>query len=161
LDEVFKSNPEYAQQLWEELKEQALLDFKSEHFAAELFERTDWQKDAWKRAHFAAIFQEMVDEYKPRGAIEVTMLEVLAVNYFLWRYWIMEHLQCATTEARQESDDYKEWRQRENNHKNIKVGRQTRQARNSPQYTAGRWDLLYQCEADAIDHAAQLADRFR
>ena len=105
--------------------------FKSGHFAAELFERTNSQKNVRQRAHFAAIFQEMVEEYKPHGPIEFTMLEVLAVNYFLWRYWIMEHLQHATTEARQESDDYKEWQQRENNYKNIRIGEQTRH--NTPQ----------------------------
>jgi hypothetical protein len=67
---------------------------------AELFERTDLQKSPWQRAHFVAVYQEMIDEWNPRGAIELSMIEVLAVNYFLWRYWVTEHLQRATSEPR-------------------------------------------------------------
>src|SRR5215208_6832658 len=88
-------------------------DFKSGHFAAELFERTDWQKNVWKRAHFVAVFQMMIESYKPRDAIEHQMVEMAAVEYFLWRHWTAEHLQRATSEPRQESYDYKEWREKQ------------------------------------------------
>src|SRR5205814_3815297 len=109
LDRLFRANPNLAEQVWDEVKEQAARDFTSGHFAAELFERTDWQKDVWKRAHFVAVFQMMVESYKPRNAIEHQMVEMAAVEYFLWRHWTAEHLQRATTEPRRESYDYKEW----------------------------------------------------
>jgi len=70
LDRLFRANPDLAEQVWDEVKEAAARDFKSGHFAAELFERTDWQKNVWKRAHFVAVFQMMVESYKPRDAIE-------------------------------------------------------------------------------------------
>jgi len=100
LDRIFRSDPDYAQLIWEDIKEQALADFKSGHYAAELFERTDWQKDVWQRAHFVAVFEGMLEEYKPRGAIELSMVEMVAVQYFLWRHWTMEHLQRAKTKPR-------------------------------------------------------------
>ena len=49
----------------------------------------------------------------PRDAIEHQMVEMAAVEYFLWRHWTAEHLQRATTELQRESYDYKEWREKE------------------------------------------------
>jgi len=159
LDELFSKDPGLGQRLWEDIKEQALLDFKSGHYAAAMFESTDWQKNPWKRAHFVAIYEEMVADYKPRGAIEHSMVEMVAVHYFLWQHWVTEHLKRATTDPREESRDYAEWR----------AGRKRTYFRNgehfkgeySGQYFEGAWDLPYQREADAIDHAAQLAEKFR
>ena len=48
----------------------------------------------------------MVEQYQPQGAIDYTMIEVLAVNYFLWMYSTEEHLKRATTEPRRENYDY-------------------------------------------------------
>jgi hypothetical protein len=159
LDQLFRANPDYAEQIWEDVKDFALADFKTGHFAAELFERTDWQKNVWPRAHFVAIFQGMVDEWKPRGAIEMTMVEVLAVNYFLYRYWVMEHLQRTKSEPRRESWDYQEWRK--GRKVSYEAGGRRAERACSGQYTEGAWDVPYQSEADAIQQAAELADRFR
>lgn len=160
LERVFRSKPAYAQQLWEEVKEQALKDFKSGHFAAEMFERTDWQKDVWKRAHFVVIYEEMIAAYQPRDVIEHSMVEMVAVNYFLWQHWVREHLQRATSEPRRESYDYQEWAK-----KNAEVTtyykkeKYTRQRQHH--WTGGYWDIPYQSEADAIQHALEMADRCR
>lgn len=160
LDRVFRTKPSYAQQIWEEVKEQALNDFKSGHFAAAIFEGTDWQKDVWKRAHFVVIFQEMVEEYKPRGAIEMSMVEMVAVNYFLWQHWVGEHLQRARTEPRRESNDYQQWaKMKEEASYYIKGRRHTRKLEGH--WTDGYWDIPYQSEAEAIEHALEMADRCR
>jgi Protein of unknown function (DUF3631) len=158
LNRLFKANPELAEQVWDEVKEQAARDFKSGHFAAELFERTDWQKNVWKRAHFVAVFQMMIESYKPRDAIEHQMVEMAAVEYFLWRHWTAEHMQRATTEPQRENQDYKEWREREKEIR-CKYGREPRPIQG--QWIAGAWELPYQDQADAIEQAAELADRFR
>src|ERR1044071_3610663 len=63
MDRIFRANPDLAEQVWNEVKEAAAKDFLSGHFAAELFERTDWQKNVWKRAHFVAVFQMMIESY--------------------------------------------------------------------------------------------------
>lgn len=110
LDRLFRTNPDLAEQVWGEVKEAAARDFKSGHFAAELFERTDWQKNVWKRAHFVAVFQIMVESYKPRDAIEHQMVEMAAVEYFLWRHWTAEHLRRATTDPRYESHEFLEFK---------------------------------------------------
>ena len=41
------------------------------------------------------------------------MVEVAAVEYFLWRHWTAEHMQRATSEPRRESYDYNEWREKQ------------------------------------------------
>jgi hypothetical protein len=148
LDHLFRANAELAEQVWDEVKEQAAKDFMSGHFAAELFERTDWQKNVWKRAHFVAVFQMMVESYKPRDAIEHQMVEMAAVEYFLWRHWTGEHLHRATTDPRYESHEFREY-------KRIHC------KPHAKQWDKGYWDLPYQSEAEAIQQAAELADRFR
>ena len=86
LDHLFRADSDLAEQVWDEVKEAAAQDFLFGHFAAELFERTEWQKNVWKRAHFVAVFQMMIESYKPRDAIEHQMVEMAAVEYFLWRH---------------------------------------------------------------------------
>jgi hypothetical protein len=158
MDHLFRASPDLAEQVWDEIKEQAARDFKSGHFAAELFERTEWQKNVWKRAHFVAVFQMMVESYKPRDAIEHQMVEMAAVEYFLWRHWTQEHLQRATSEPRRESYDYKEWRERE---KEVWCRHSGHKKPIEGQWIAGAWEVPYQSEAEAVQQAAELADRFR
>jgi len=158
IDRLFRANPDLAEQVWDEVKDAAARDFKSGHFAAELFERTDWQKNVWKRAHFVAVFQMMVESYKPRDAIEHQMVEMAAVEYFLWRHWTGEHLQRATSEPRQESYDYREWREKE---KQVWCRHNGEERPIEGQWIAGAWEMPYQGEADAVEQAAELADRFR
>jgi hypothetical protein len=160
LNRVFLSKPSYAQEIWEEVKQQALMDFKSGHFAAEMFERTDWQKDVWKRAHFAVIFEEMTDAYKPKDAIELSMVEMVAVNYFLWRHWVTEHLQRATTEPRRESYDFQDWAKR-NPEVTSYLNSETHTRKRQSQWTEGHWDIPYKHEAEAIQQALEMADRCR
>jgi hypothetical protein len=160
LDKVFRTKPSYAQQIWEEVKEQALKDFKSGHFAAEMFERTNWQKDVWKRAHFVVIYEEMIEAYKPRDAIEQSMVEMVAVHFFLWRHWVTEHLLRSTTEPRRESHDYKEW-VKSNTEVTTYFARERHTRNRQRHWTDGYWDIPYQHEADAIQHAIEIADRCR
>ncbi len=159
LDRVFRAKPSYAQKIWEEVKEQALNDFIGGHFAAEMFEHTDWQNNVWKRAHFVVVYEEMTEAYKPRDAIEQTMVEMVAVNFFLWRHWVTEHLQRATTEPRCESQDYKEWR-KDRKYSHMLNGNIERREY-SGQYLDGAWDMPYQKVAEAIGHALEMADRCR
>jgi hypothetical protein len=159
IDRIYRSDPDYGQLVWEDIKGQALVDFKSGHYAAELFEGTDLQKSPWTRAKFVVVFQEMVEEYKPRGAIEHSMVQMVAVQFFLWHYWTKVHMQRATTEPRRESYDYEQWR---------KDRRQAHMANGfletkgySGQFIAGAWDVPYQTEAAAVLQALEMADRCR
>jgi hypothetical protein len=96
----------------------------------------------------------MIESYKPRDAIEHQMVEMAAVENFLWRHWTAEHLR-ATTEPQRESYDYKEWREKE---KRTWCRRSGERRPIQGQWIAGAWEMPYQSEADAVEQAAELAD---
>jgi hypothetical protein len=148
IDRMFKQNPDYAQQIWEEIKDQAAKDFTSGHYAAELFERASWMKSPWKRARFIAVRDGFIAEYKRRGAIEISMIDMLAVNFFLWMHWTEALIQRTTTHVRHEPP---EW-----------VRHRAEEERGFPRdYEKGYWDLPYISQVEAEEEAARMADRFR
>jgi hypothetical protein len=140
IDKLFRYDPASAQQLWEDIKEQAEMDFKSGHFAAQIFEGADWQQDPWKRAHFIAIRGSFIDQFKPQGGIDYSMIDMLAVTFALWMHWTEVHINRSTTEARiAPSKTEREYIER----------------------YQGEWIAPRVREQEAIDHAAQMADRWR
>ena len=140
IDRLFSSDPASAQQLWEDIKEQAEMDFKSGHFAAQIFEGADWQQDPWKRAHFIAIRDSFIEQFKPQGGIDYSMIDMLAVTFALWMHWTEVHIHRSTTEARiAPSKTEREYIER----------------------YQGEWIPPRVRDQEAIDHAAQMADRWR
>ena len=140
IDRLFRYDPDAAQQFWEDLKEQADLDFKSGHFAAQIFEGADWQQDPWKRAHFIAIRDSFIEQFKPQGGIDYSMIDMLSVTFTLWMHWTETHMHRATTEA---SDV---------------ISKSEREYIGKYQ---GEWLPPRVRDQEAIDHAAQMADRWR
>jgi hypothetical protein len=140
IDRLFRYNPTAAQQLWDDLKEQADKDFKSGHFAAQIFEGTDWQRDPWKRAHFIAIRDSFIEQFKPQGGIDYSMIDMLAVTFALWMHWTQVHIDRATTEA-------------------VRLVSETE--RKYLEKYEGQWIPPRVPEQDAIEQAAQMADRWR
>ena len=140
IDRLFRFDPDAAQQFWEDLKEQADLDFKSGHFAAQIFEGADWQQDPWKRAHFIAIRESFIEQFKPQGGIDYSMIDMLAVTFALWMHWTETHMHRATTEAR---------------------AALSKTEREYIEQYQGEWLPPRVRDQEAIDHAAQMADRWR
>jgi hypothetical protein len=140
IDRLFRYDPASAQQLWEDMKEQADLDFKSGHFAAQVFERADWQQDPWRRAHFIAVRDSFIEQFKPQGGIDYSMIDMLAVTFALWMHWTEVHMYRCTTEAR--------------------IAPSKKEREYMEKYE-GVWIPPRVREQDAIDHAAQMADRWR
>jgi hypothetical protein len=140
LDLVFRQNPDFAQQIWEDIKEEAEKDFKSGHFAAGLFERTEWQREAWKRAHFIAVRNSFIEQFKPQGGIDYSMIDILAVSFFLWMYWTEKHIERETTEGIEPLSETE---------------------RKHAEKWGGEWITPRVCVQESIEQAAQMADRYR
>lgn len=140
IDQLFRYHPESAQMIWEDLKEQADLDFKSGHFVAELFEGTDWQRDPWKRARFIAVRESFVEQFDPQGGIDYSMIDMLAATFAMWMHWTQEHMYRSTTRS---------------------IIQPTKTEREYAEKYQGEWIPPRVSEKEAIDHAAQLADRWR
>jgi hypothetical protein len=140
IDRVFRYDPGAAQQFWEDLKEEADKDFKSGHFAAEIFEGSEWQQDPWRRAHFIAIRDSFIEQFNPQGGIDYSMIDMLAVTFTLWMHWTEKHMHRATTES---------------------CTTPSKSEREIIQQYKGEWIPPRVMEQEAIDHAAQMADRWR
>jgi hypothetical protein len=160
LHHIFINDPDCAEQIWQDIKEEAEKDFLGGHLVAQVFETTDWQRNPWKRAQFIAVREGFAEQFQPQGAIDCSMIDMLAVNYFLWIHWTEEHLRRATTEPRRESQDYREWAKKSDEVTSYSGGQRHTRSREK-QWTDGHWDIPYQCVAESIEQAAQLADRFR
>jgi hypothetical protein len=143
LDTLFRLEPAAAEAIWKRLKVEARADFESGGFAAKIFETTEWRRDPWRRAQYVGIRDAFIDDYKPRGAIELSMIEMAVTSYFLYYYWTEILMSRTETEALPELFTYAERRKME---------------RLEARYD---WVPPRVYEQDAIEHAAQMADRFR
>jgi hypothetical protein len=102
----------------------------------------------------------MHEQWKPQGGIEVSMVDTMAVSYFMMMFWIKKAIRMSTTDPRQESYDYEQWRQ---THKDAYFYRDQKKYRRvrAPHWKEGNWDIPYIEESEAIEQAHQLADRWR
>lgn len=143
LERLFRLEPAAGEALWKRLKTEAREDFESGGMAAKIFETTAWRHDPWRRAQYVGIRDAFIDDYKPRGAIELSMIDMAVTAYFLYYYWAEVTMKRSETEALPELFTYAE-RQKMERYK-------------------GRYDWVPPrvTEQDAIEHAAQMADRFR
>lgn len=159
LNDLFLCDPEAAEYFWQDIKEVARKDVESGHYLARVFEHTDWMSKPWQRAEFQAIRDGFIAEWEPRGQVELCMIDTMAVAFYLFLYWTGEHNKRTKLDARYVSNDYKEWWDRQFKH--WSRNGENYKTKYSEQYHDGHWDLPYQREADAIQQAAELADRFR
>jgi hypothetical protein len=140
IDRLFRYSPEAAQALWEDLKEQADKDFKSGHFAAQVLESAELQQDPWTRAKFIAVRDSFVEQFKPQGGIDYSMIDMLAMSFTFWMHWTQVHNERATTDPTKLLTDVER----------LYVDKRE-----------GNWMPPRVSERDAIEHAAQMADRWR
>jgi hypothetical protein len=140
IEKLVRHDPAAAQVIWEEIKEAADADFKSGHMAAEIFEKADWQRAPWKRARFIAIRDSFVEQFKPQGGIDYSMIDMLAVTYAMWMHWSETHVHRATSAGLVP----------------LSPGEKAAAGEQPHEWIAPR---VY--EQQAIEQAAQLADRWR
>ena len=140
IEKIFRHDPAAAQIIWEDIKGAANADFKSGHMAAEVFEKSDWQRTPWKRARFIAIRDSFVDQFKPQGGIDYSMIDMLAVTYAMWMHWSEIHIHRATTAGL------------------VPMSKGEKELAAEQQH---EWIPPRVYEQQAIEQAAQLADRWR
>lgn len=141
-------SPVMAQNLWEMIKREAAREFESGHLAAIAFEPADWMADAWNRASYIGIRESLCEEWRPQGGIELTMIDSIAQAWLMLQYWTKESVKRANTEPRREKHQFYEWK------------RWNKEA-NPKQWIDGHWDVPMVSEQSAVEHAAQMADRWQ
>ncbi|MFC2077970.1 hypothetical protein ACFLTM_04100 [Candidatus Bipolaricaulota bacterium] len=86
-----------------------------------------------EKAEFLAIRQAVIDEWKPRGGLELTLIDTFVSALYLHRFWLHVHVERATTRAVIQKNDLKK---------------------------RGEWRPPYSYEAEATVQAAEIAERF-
>lgn len=86
-----------------------------------------------ERAEFLAIRQGVIDEWKPRGGLELTLIDTFVSALYMHRLWLDQHVQRATTRAVIQRSDLKE---------------------------RGGWRPAFSWEEENTARAVEVADRF-
>lgn len=89
-----------AENLWEMIKREAQREFESGHRAADVFESADYMKDAWSRASYLGLRESLCEEWKPKGGIELTMIDAVAQAWLQLQFWTEQSVLRSKTEHR-------------------------------------------------------------
>jgi hypothetical protein len=128
---IARTDPDRSAARWEEMKQAALEELQTGHRAARAVETVN--ESAWQRAQFLALRGELAAEWRPRNGVERQLLDTMAqaqAGYLTWLYAL-----TARTGLESATDDR---RHREE----------------------AKWLPPRQSDADALDQAAAMMDRF-
>src|SRR5262249_53424216 len=131
LDTVARTDPGRAAARWEEIKRAALDELRTGHRAARAVETV--KDGAWQRAQFLALREELATEWRPRNGIERQLIDTMAQAQVGYLSWL--HMLTVRTNLESCTNDR---RYREE----------------------GKWTPPRQKDADALDQAAGMVDRF-
>lgn len=148
LLELNDYSPTIAQNMWEMIKREAANEFESGHLAAAALEPADYMTDCWNRASYLGLRESLCEEWQPKGGIELSMIDAIAQAWLMLQYWTEESVRRAKTEPRLENYEFKKWKQ-------------WNKEANPKQWGHGHWHIPYVSEQNAIEHAAQMADRWQ
>jgi len=131
LSPLIEADPEAGWAVWERVKAEAYDELVSGHRAALAL---CWNDSPWQRARFLAIRQAFVDEWQPRGGIELTLIDQMAQAHSLYLHWIEQAHMQASLEA-------------------SSFDRQISQN--------GRWKPRQISAAESLDQSGQMAERWQ
>jgi hypothetical protein len=140
--------PRVAERFWERAKLEGRKEFESGHLAANITFPVGSMKGLWNIARYIGVRESFIDDWKPKGGIEVGLIDMLAQCYFQWQFWLEQTVKRSETRERKTHPAYTDWlehRQRE-----FKANG----------WTEGYWNRPYVSEQQAMDSAVQMADRF-
>jgi len=131
LHAIASTDPDRATARWEEIKRAALDELRTGHRAAVAVETPN--DDAWQRARFLALREELSAEWQPRNGVERQLIDTMAQAQQGFLSW----LRTLTIRTSLESCTNERLHKEE-----------------------GKWGPPRQSDADAIDQAAAMMDRF-
>lgn len=128
---LLEADPEAGWAVWERVKREALEELASGHRAALAL---CWDDSPWRRAQFLAIRDAFIGEWKPRGGIELTLIDQMAQAHSLYLHWTEQaHIQASLEGTSQ--------------------GREVQRS--------GRWKPRSLSASEALDQSAQMAERWQ
>ena len=149
LMELHEYSPRVAEGFWELVKGEGREEFESGHMASNAAFPLDHEKKLWNIAKYLGMRESFVDEWNPVGGIELSLIDVLAQTYYQFQYWLEQTILRARGKVRSESNAFMKWR-----------SEQEAYFQDQGRWDKGDWYLPALSEKEAIDHAAEMADRF-
>jgi hypothetical protein len=140
--------PRVAERFWEKAKREGRKEFESGHLAANITFPVDYMKRLWNIARYIGVRESFIDDWNPRGGIEIALVDMLAQSYFQWQFWLEQTVKRSETKPREEHYKYQEWK------------RYQTELQKAKSWEDGYWFPPYVSEQRAIEHAVQMADRF-
>jgi hypothetical protein len=155
LMELQEYAPRVAEWMWEHAKREGRKEFESGHLAANIAFPAGYMKQVWNVARYIGVRESFIDEWSPRGGIELSLIDMMAQTWFQWQYWLERTVQRSQTPVRSEDPEYARW----------KAGKRAEnpkaKADRSDNPTVEEWLRPYLSEKDAIEHAVQMAERWQ
>jgi hypothetical protein len=139
--------PRVAERLWEKIKQEGRGEFESGHLAASKMLPVSYMKQAWDVGRYLGVRESFVEEWKPRGGIEISMIDMLSQCYFQCQYWLEQIVLRSQTREREEDPEYQAWQRAR--------GEYDKKSR-----TSGYWQRQKVSKQESIEHASRMADRF-
>jgi hypothetical protein len=131
LSPLIETDPEAGWAVWERVKAAAADELASGDRAALAL---CWDDSPWKRAQFLAIRQTFIDEWQPRGGIELTLIDQMTQAHSLYLHWVERaHVQASLEGSKQKRE----------------LGQ------------TGRWQPRTLGTAETLDQSAQMAERWQ
>ena len=137
MQAALERNPDDALKLWTGILTVAYQELDSGGFSCDALYHTDSRP--WERAQFMVIRDSLVDAWKPKDAIEMSLIEMLVQAFISHHYWLRlaNSMAAREYEAAEKVKDNKRW-----------------------EGPTDRWNTPRLDVADAIDRAIAMADRF-
>jgi len=132
LSSLIEADPELFKKRWTSLVRMAREEFETGQTAA-MPVMEGGIDTPWARIRFLAIRQAMVEEWQPRGGIEIVLIDMLTNAYWEYLRWLEILVMRTTFESSREKGQISQ---------------------------SGKWQLPYIGQAESQDQAAQMVDRF-
>ncbi len=148
LMELQYEAPRVAERFWERAKREGRKEFESGHLSANIAFPAAYMKQVWNIARFQGVRESFVDEWQPKGGIEISLIDMMSQAYFQWQYWVEQTVTRSQTREREEHPDYT----------SFKLQKQVENRRNG--WTDGYWFRPSVSEQQALEHSVQMVDRW-
>lgn len=112
LQELHSFAPRVAERFWERAKREGRKEFESGHLAANITFPVGYMKQLWNIARYIGVRESFIDDWNPKGGIEVALIDMMAQTYFQWQFWLEQTVKRSETRPREEHPEYQEWQRR-------------------------------------------------
>jgi len=148
LMELYAFAPRVAEKFWERAKGEGEKEFLSGHLSANIAFPEGYMKQVWNIARYMGVRDSFIQDWKPTGGIEFSLIDMLTQAYFQWQFWIEQTVTRSLTREREQHPEYSRW-----------LAQREKEQR-AEGWAGGHWYRPFVTEQQALEHSVQMADRW-